>query len=175
MVHKHPQKHPTIIVTDTSVLVNFLRIDRMDLIAEHSHDFVVTDHVADEITDHYPDQQERFGAAIEAGVLKQQSVTDPHELVLFGSLSATGRLGAGECSAIALAVHRGHSLAIDDKRAAKEARRTDSELSIIKTQDLMVSMIREGLLNVQVADRIKEEWAKKHRFKLKFGSFAELV
>jgi predicted nucleic acid-binding protein len=29
--------HSTIVVVDTSVLINFLCIDRMDLIAAHSH------------------------------------------------------------------------------------------------------------------------------------------
>jgi hypothetical protein len=37
---------PIVVVTDTSVLVNFLCIDRMDLIARHSHRFVITDHYA---------------------------------------------------------------------------------------------------------------------------------
>ena len=37
---------PAIIATDASVLINFLRIDRTDLLAGHSHDFLATDHVA---------------------------------------------------------------------------------------------------------------------------------
>ena len=68
------------VVTDASVLVNFLRIDRMELIAGHSHEFIVTDHVADEVSDRYPDQQQRFASAIEAGALSQQSVTSPAEV-----------------------------------------------------------------------------------------------
>ena len=67
----------TVVVTDASVLVNFLRIDRMALIAGHSHAFIVTDHVADEVSDRYPDQQQRFAAAIDAGALSRQSVTMP--------------------------------------------------------------------------------------------------
>lgn len=50
---------PAIVVADTSVLVNFLRIDRMDLIGAHPASFIVTDHVAIEIADTYPDQQAR--------------------------------------------------------------------------------------------------------------------
>ncbi len=95
-----------IIVTDASVLMNFLRIDRMDLIADHSHRFVVTDHVAAEISDRYPEQQQQFGKAARRGTVSQTSIASPEELSLFGSLSASGRLGAGECSAIAMAVHR---------------------------------------------------------------------
>lgn len=42
---------PAIVVTDTSVLINFLHIDRTDLIAGHSHDLLATHHVAAEISD----------------------------------------------------------------------------------------------------------------------------
>ena len=84
---------PEIIVTDASILMNFLRIDRMDLIAGHSHDFVVTDHVASEISDRYPEQQQRFGEAAGRGAISQTSITSLEELSLFGSLSASGRLG----------------------------------------------------------------------------------
>ena len=47
---------PSVIVMDASVLMNFLRIDRLDLLARHSHGFVVTDHVAVEVADRYQDQ-----------------------------------------------------------------------------------------------------------------------
>ena len=166
---------PAIIVTDTSVLINFLRIDRTDLIAGHSHDFLATDHVAAEISDRYPEQQQRFAAVLDAGFISVTSVTTPEELQLFATLFATGRLGAGECSAIALAVHRGYILAIDDRVAIRHAHRTDAALRILSTQDLMVSMIREGLLEIEEADRIKREWERRHRFRLGLDSFRELV
>ena len=164
----------TLVVTDASVLVNFLRIDRMDLIAGHSHEFIVTDHVADEISDRYPEQQQRFASAVKAGALSQQSVTNPSEVSLFGRLSASGRLGAGECSAIAVAVHRRHKLAIDDRRATIQARRADRTLRVLTTRDLMVSMIGEGLLDIVEADSIKDEWATLHRFRLKLASFRDV-
>ena len=164
----------TVVVTETTVLVNFLRIDRMDLIAGHSHAFIVTDHVADEVSDRYPDQQQRFASAVEAGALFEETVTNRTEIALFGTLSASGRLGAGECSAIAVAVHRRHMLAIDDRRATIQARRADRTLRILTAQDLMVSMIGEGLLDIVEADRIKDEWAVRHRFRLKLASFRDV-
>ncbi len=105
------EHRPAIIVTDASVLIDFLRIDRTDLFAGHSHAFIATDHVTAEITDRYPDQQQRFAAALAAGAISETRVTAPAEIQLFASLFATGRLGAGECSAIALAVSRGYILA----------------------------------------------------------------
>ena len=94
---------------------------------------------------------------------------------LFGSLFAAGRLGAGECSAIALAVHRRYILAIDDRLATTQARRADATLRILATQDLVVSMIRQGLLDIAEADRFKQEWATRHRFRLKLTSFRDLL
>ena len=38
----------------------------------------------------------------------------------------------------------------------------------------MVSMIREDLLDIAEADRIKDDWAARHRFHLKLGSFREI-
>ena len=153
------EHQPAIIVTDASVLINFLHIDRTDLLAGHSHAFLATDHVAAEITDCYPDQQQRFAAALAAGAISETRVTSPEEIRLFGSMFATGRLGAGECSGIALAVHRRYVLAIDDRLATTHARRADATLRILATQDLVVSMINQGLLNIAEADRIKQEWA----------------
>ena len=85
---------------------------------------------------------------------------------------AAGRLGAGECSA--LAISRRYILAIDDRLATTHVRRADATLRILATQDLVVSMIREGLLDVVEADRIKQEWATRHRFRLKLDSFHDL-
>ena len=159
---------------DASILMNFLRIDRMDLIARHSHDFIVTDHVAAEISDRYPEQQQRFVTAIDAGFISQTSITSPEEISLFGSLAASGRLGAGECSAIAMAMHRRYVLAIDDRQATTQARHIDQALRILTTQDLMVSIIGEGLLDIAEADSIKDDWATHHRFHLKLHSFREV-
>ena len=128
------EHQPAIIVTDSSVLINFSRIDRTDLLAGHSHAFIATDHVAAEITGRYPDQQQRFAAALEAGAISETRVTTPEEIRLFGSMFAAGRLGAGEFSALALA--------IDDRLATTHARRADATLRILATQDLVVSMIR---------------------------------
>ena len=40
-----------IVVADTSVLLNFLKIGRMDLIGSHPRRFLATDHVENEISD----------------------------------------------------------------------------------------------------------------------------
>ncbi len=168
-----------IVVADTSVIINFLRIDRMDLIKAYPDPFIVTDHVATEIADSYPDQQLRYQAALDHGHLSQQTVDDPAELETFLRLGAGGRLGAGERSAIAVALHRGHKLAIDDtraiRRAVEEANVAGNPLTIIRTQDVIVRLIKSGAIDLHQADGIKEDWRQNHRFALKIRSFTDLL
>lgn len=168
-------KGSIVVVTDTSVLVNFLRIDRMDLIASHASRFVITDHVATEITDYYPEQQERLDKALAAGVIGKLSVSGETELGLFGALSATGRLGPGESAAIAYAIANDHALAIDDRTAANQALRLKPDLVVLGTQDIMVQLIRAGGIALAEADRIKNTWATEHRFRLTITSFRDLL
>lgn len=168
-----------IVVADSSVLINFLRIDRMDLIGAYPASFIATDHVAAEISDTYPDQQARYEAALNSGQITEQRVDDPVELEMFLRLGAKGRLGAGERAAIAVALNRACALAIDDsraiRRALQEAALGDNALTILRTQDIVVELIRRGVVSVEAADAILVDWATNHRFKLKISSFKVLL
>jgi hypothetical protein len=164
-----------ILVTDTSVLVNYLRIDRMDLIGRLSIRFLVTDHAAGEILGDYPEQVDRFRRAVTANIVEVCRVADDDALELFARLTSTARLGVGESASIAYALSIGAALAIDDRRAAKEAKRIDGRIVILGTADIMCQLIREGLLTLAEADAILVDWATNHRFKLKVQSFAEIL
>lgn len=166
---------PELIVADTSVLINFLVIDRMDLLARYARRVLVTDHVAGEITSTYPDERRRYEAAVTAGAVEELRVDAEAELVLFARLAASGRLGAGECAAIAVAISRRHALAIDDRRATREARALVPAMEVLGTQAIMVELIRQGIVTASEADVLLAEWAGKHRFRLKITSFAEIV
>lgn len=72
---------PAIVVADSSVLINFLRIDRMDLIGAHPSSFIVTDHIASEITN--PEQIARYAAALAAGYLIEERIDDLSEVEIF--------------------------------------------------------------------------------------------
>jgi predicted nucleic acid-binding protein len=166
----------TILVADTSVLINFLRIDRMDLIGHHPQRFLATDHVEAEITSDYPDQRMRYQAAVVSGQLDTCSVVDPDEVALFLRLRPGERLGAGECSAIAIAINRKYPIAIDDNRAVRRAiREVGAKLEVVKTVDIMVTLIRTGVLNADAADQIKDGWAHQHKFRIKEASFRDLL
>lgn len=164
---------PVLLVTDTSVLVNFLRIDRMDLIRDVSLQVIVTDHAAKEISEVYVEQLARFEAALAAGCCEVCRVVDEAALELFGQLTGTSRLGIGESATIAHALSIGAGVAIDDRRAVNEARRISDQLVIVGTEHLTVQMIREGLLGVAEADAIKDDWANNHRFRLRIGTFGD--
>jgi predicted nucleic acid-binding protein len=164
-----------IVVCDTSVLINFLRINRLDLLQNYSHCFLITDHVQAEISDHYPDQQNRFQAGLEIEIFKMISVDDAKEMELFGQLASSGQLGAGECAAIAVASHRKHKLAIDDIRAIKKAKSVIASDAILRTQDLLVEMIKEKVIEIESADELIELWATQHRFKLPIQSFRTVL
>jgi hypothetical protein len=39
----------------------------------------------------------------------------------------------------------------------------------------MIALIRSGVLTVETADRIKDEWAREHRFRINAVTFADLL
>lgn len=167
-----PESH---IVLDASVLINFLVVDRADaLLALHGHRFVITDHVRAEVTARYPAQLNRLNSVIDQASLEVVSITDKAELETFAQLTAQG-LGVGECASIALAHHRGWHLAADDKVARKRATRLNAAIVLHDTQSFMLRLIRTGSISVKDADAMLDEWRIKHRFRLKIGSFEDLL
>jgi predicted nucleic acid-binding protein len=166
----------TDVVIDTSTLINFLRIARVDLLAGlTSYRFVITDHVRGEVTDSYPAQLTHLEFALLAGHIHEISLTDMAEHVVYGEMKKH-QLGDGESAAIAAASVRSWLLAIDDKRARNKATAFNSTLRLLDTVGLVVEAIQAGLLTIAEADAIKADWEANHRFiKSHFVSFAELV
>jgi len=162
------------LLLDSSVLVNFLRVDRVDLLTLLPSALFVTNHVREEITSDYPEQLARLLRAFEVGSLREIVVDDPTEVAEFLDLSRQG-IGSGECSAIAVAGMRGWPLALEDKKAARVALSRFPSIKILKTQDLMLQLLRDGALSIPEADALLDDWRTNHRFRLKIGSFKELL
>ena len=78
-----------VVVADTSVLINFLRIDRMDLLAALPEQIIVTDHVGVEISSDYAEQRERFDQAMLVRIVVEEAVVDPVEVEFFLRLGAS--------------------------------------------------------------------------------------
>jgi len=167
-----------LLIADTSVLINFLNVDRMALIGRHQPRCAITEHVLDEVNGSYPEQQERLQAALRDGHLELIAVTDDAEVELFADLQTDGRLGAGECSAIAVALKRGYALAIDDRLAIRRARtRAQADavpLDIFGTRDIIVRLIQADHMSVEQADILIVQWRSQHRFELGIRSFADM-
>lgn len=170
-----PNKDKKILITDSSVLINFLNINRLDLLISFPGKFLITEHVVDEITLDFPDQQSRLNSAISSGELEVITVDSERELQLYNELIKEGRLGAGECSAIACAISRKYSLAMEDARACKQTVKLEPSIEILRTQDIIVRLIIDRFITINEADSIKINWQTKHRFALKFESFSEIV
>ena len=166
------------LILDASLLINFLKADRIDLIQCCSPEIMITEHVRDEVTLAYPDQLARLDKAIADRIVEVIVITDLNEIeeiVNFREHKTNRQLGLGECSAIILASKRKCSIGIDDSDAIKMALKEFPELTIVNTVDVVVTAIRSNVLSVTQADELKEEWATRHKFKLKFRSFAELL
>lgn len=162
------------VVLDTSVLLNFLRVDRLDLlVGMPGHEFLLTDHVRSEVVDLA--HAGKLSEALLAGDLYEVCVDDPAEVAVFGRLAALRVLGIGECAALAVAVHRGLAIAIDDKAARKKAVALFGFEGFVGTAELVVAAIRSGLVDVRGADEMKRRWESELRFRMAFGSFEEIV
>src|SRR5437868_7618787 len=136
------------VVIETSTLINFLRIGRVDLLAGlTTYRFHVTDHVRAEVTTHYPSQLATLEFALLAGHLLELSLTSPAEHAVFAEMQKH-RLGDGESAAIAATSVGKMSLAVDDIRARKKAAAHDPGMALLDTVGLMVEAIQAGLLTV---------------------------
>jgi hypothetical protein len=107
---------PPIVVADTSVLINFLRIDRMDLVGRYPGRLPATDHVRSELADDYPEQKVRYEAAVAAGHLETCTVMEPAEVDLFLRLGPGARLGTQD---IIVALIRASALTIEESDQIK--------------------------------------------------------
>ena len=159
---------------DTSVLLNFLRVGRLDLLVQlPEHEFLVTDHVRLEVID--AECARMLGAALRNEQLREERIDAPLEVAAFQQLAAVRALGLGECAALAVAVCRQLPIAIDDKVARKKAQVLFGFEQFVGTAELVVAAIRCGLVDVAAADRMKLRWETDLRFRLGFASFAEMV
>ena len=163
----------TPIVLDASILLNFVKVGRIDLLGELGSPVLLLDQVRAEVI--RPEQRQVVTEAITAGIMDLESLTDIAEITLFADLRAGGQLGAGECAVLAVALHRNWVAGLQDKRARAEGKRRNKVLRLRGTEDLMVTLLRSGAVTLAYADQLLVEWATKHRFRLKITSFSELL
>jgi predicted nucleic acid-binding protein len=167
---------PCDVAIETSTLINFLRIGRVDLLAGlTAYRFAVTDNIGAEVLKSYPVEFANLALALEDGHLHEISLTDPAELSEYVALKKPDVLGDGECSAIAVAYVRGLPLAMDDRTARSKTTDRYPSVVLLDTVGLMIEAIRARLLTVEEADAIKADWANRKFKKPYFKSFGELL
>jgi predicted nucleic acid-binding protein len=147
------------VVLDASVLVNFLAVDRVDLLNDlvGHHFYVVTAHAFSEVTCAH--QRARLRTVIQAGELKELNSCELAELATFARLTAT--LGAGESASIAIALHRSMVVALEDPTARRTAESLLGKNNVVGTVDLFRLAICAGLLSVADAELIRSDWQSK--------------
>jgi len=162
-----------LVVADTSFLLNFLVIDRMDVLAGlQALAFRVPNHVVLEVE--YADEKERLHAALAAGTLSEIEITDLSEVGLYVHLRAF--LGDGESACLAVAATRRWAIATDEKgRLRREIFERLGEDYLLDTPGALIAALRAGVLTVPQAETIRQELAR-HRFIMRdLPPFEELV
>lgn len=157
---------------DASVLINFLRVDRLDILETlPGLEFAVPEQVVQEIT--YPDQARVLTEALGAGRLRKEASTDPDEIARYADLKRV--MGRGEAACLAIAETRGWNIAADEGgRFRRLAEDRLGEGRILNTPGILVLAIRSGLLTVEDADELKAR-LEKQRFRMAFRSFRDVL
>jgi predicted nucleic acid-binding protein len=161
-----------IIVADANVLINLIHVGQLALLgALPGYEFIVPHDVVSEITE--VQQRATLEAALAAGHLRQESITDPQELAGYAELRAI--MGRGEAACLALAESRGWLIASDEKRPLR--REVDSRIGpgrLITTPGLFILAIRAGVLTIEEADCAKN-LLEQRRFRMSFHSFRDVA
>lgn len=102
-----------LVVADTSFLINFLALNRMDILQGlRGYAFRIANHVVGEVE--YEDQKERLHDALVKGTLSEIEITNLSEIALYTELRRF--LGDGESACPAVATTRRWVMAADEKR-----------------------------------------------------------
>ena len=160
-----------IVVTDTSVLINLIHVDRLGLLGSlPGLEFVVPPEVESEVS--VVAQTQARARAIGTDHLRRQSFRTTAELQRYAQHAQV--LGKGEAACLAMAEVHGWSIASDERgKFPNLASLRLGEARILNTPGVFVLAIRANLITIDEADHDKRLLAR-HRFKMRFSSFREI-
>jgi predicted nucleic acid-binding protein len=158
--------------TDACILINLLRVHRLDLLgAVPPYVFCVPTEALGEIT--YPDQQAELKEARDQGWIHETRIESIEELQIFAR--ANEQLGSGESACLALAQKRAWILGTDDSKGVKWKKVVaESGIQVLNTPGILLLAIRQRVLTIEQADEIKAQ-LEANRFRMGFASFRDLV
>lgn len=150
-----------LVATDSSFLINFLVIDRVDILrALSKYAFRVPNHVSVEIT--YEDQRDRFIRALEDGTVVEIELTEMREIETYAGLRRF--LGDGEAACLAAAVMRRWVVAADEMgRFRREVHERLGSDYWLDTRRALVEALQLGFLTAANANGIRDE-LRRNRF-----------
>ena len=161
-----------LVVADSSFLINFLVLDRTDLLGRLTKfHFHIVNHVRAEIR--YDDQCARLEAAVENGVVTEIEITEPSEILLYNELRQF--LGDGESASLAVAVSRRWVIAADEKgRFRRELFGRLGENYLLDTAGALVTAIKAGVITLGQAEALRAQ-LRENRFEMDPRPFDELL
>jgi predicted nucleic acid-binding protein len=161
-----------IVITDASVVINFIHADLLMRLPDLTGmSFVVTDVVYDEVN--YPAERRTLDEVLTLDGWACESVTDPAAMALQADLMSV--MDRGEASSLAVAAIKGCLVACDEHHVfLVEAEARLGHGRVVNTPGLLLMAIKAGRLSVAEADQVKAT-LEANRFKMRFGSFAELL
>ena len=159
------------VALDTSVLINFLILNRVEIPANlPGYRFVVLDAVELEVL--RPQQQATLAAAFEQRLLDRVGAATPQELEIFAEHRK--RMGLGEAACLAAAEARGWMLASDERRVFRRiARERIGDSRILTTPGILVEAVSGGVISVEDLRGVTEE-LERNRFRVPPGAFEGL-
>jgi len=159
-------------LVDASVLINFIHLDQLELLGKlREYRFVIPEHVQMEITRN--DLAAILKKAVQNGILEKTFITDIKEMADYAEFHKT--LGQGESACLAIAEHRGFSIASDEKGVFRIlVLRKIGQGRLLTTPDLILTAVQSKLITVAQADKWKVK-LEKLRFKMTFPSFKDLL
>ena len=145
------------VATDTSLLLNFLRLDRIDILDQlPGFRFLVLNHVVAEVTE--PVQAERLARGLAEGQLSEFELTDLDAILDYDNLRQV--LGDGEAATIAAAASEGMILGMDEKgRARREAEIRLGLGRLLNTPGILVHAVHAGTLTIAQAEQLRLQLA----------------
>ena len=161
-----------LVVVDSSFLINFLVVDRMDILGRLvQFGFHMVNHVRAEVR--YEEQRARLETAIDGGVITEIEITEPDELRLYDEFRRY--LGDGESASLAVAVSRRWVMAADEKgRFRREVFTRLGEDYLLNTLGALLTAIRAGAITVEEAEGLRAR-LRENRFEMDPTPFEQLM
>lgn len=169
-------KESAVVAIDTSALLRFLHLGRTDLLKLHPMTFVATETVKGEVAK--LGQLAGYKRAVSQCHFIHERLSR-HERRLRDHFVMVNKQDLGESSVIAIALNRGHGIALQDKGAIRFATGLTMSLGvsmpILRVESIFAELVMRGVLTVEQVDGMLHDLAQNHKFRLKIGSITEVL